>query len=168
VTPEADVARRIRDRFQDEGWTLATMESCTGGLVASVVTDEEGAGFLLGGVVAYDAEMKVRWGVPRHVLDEQGVVSAETAVAMAKAAAAAFGADFGIGTTGEAGREPAEADESGIVFVAAARANGEARWREEHFDGDRRAIKRQAAFAALGLLLELASAGTPPAAALHG
>ena len=103
------------------GMSLATAESCTGGLLAKRLTDVPGASRVFpGGVVAYSAQAKTALlGVDPCLINEKGVVSREIAIAMADGARNRFCADVGIGITGIAGPD---SDGSGIapgtVFVA--------------------------------------------------
>ncbi|MFN0096386.1 MAG: CinA family nicotinamide mononucleotide deamidase-related protein, partial [Dehalococcoidia bacterium] len=71
---------KLADAFMERRQTLGVMESCTGGLLASVLTDVPGAsGYFLGGLVTYATEQKLAHGVPSSVIEEFGVVSAQTA-----------------------------------------------------------------------------------------
>ncbi len=85
--------------------TIATAESCTGGLLAARLTELAGASdYLLGGIVAYSNEAKVsQANVPRELIETHGAVSAEVARALADGARARLGADVGVGVTGVAG-----------------------------------------------------------------
>ncbi len=84
--------------------TAATMESCTGGLLASLLTDTEGASAVIrGGLVTYCNEEKLRGGVAPEIISRYGVYSEQTAEAMAKACQAAFGCDVAIAITGTFG-----------------------------------------------------------------
>lgn len=78
-------AQRLGAILKRRGWSLALAESCTGGMVASAITDNAGAsGYFKGGVVAYSNEVKERvLGVSRKLLQEKGAVSAEAAEKMA-------------------------------------------------------------------------------------
>jgi nicotinamide-nucleotide amidase len=91
----------LKERHQ----TVATAESCTGGLVAHYLTGVPGSSdYFRGGIVAYHSEIKEKLlGVSRETIDNFGVVSEQTAMAMAAGARTALGADFGIATTGIAG-----------------------------------------------------------------
>ncbi|WP_116452126.1 competence/damage-inducible protein A [Blastococcus litoris] len=91
--------------FADRGWTVATGESCTGGLLAARLTEQPGSSaWVLGGVTAYaNAAKEQLLDVPAGVLAEHGAVSSEVAVALAEGARARFGADIGVGITGVAG-----------------------------------------------------------------
>lgn len=91
---------------------ISAMESCTAGMIASLLTDTEGSSAVMkGSFVTYSNEAKTACGVPREVIGAHGVYSGETAAAMAKAARAAYGADIGIGVTGSFGNiDPANPD----------------------------------------------------------
>lgn len=91
--------------FADRGWTVATAESCTGGLLAARLTERPGSSaWVLGGVTAYaNAAKEQLLDVPAGVLAEHGAVSPEVAVALAEGARTRFGADVGVGITGVAG-----------------------------------------------------------------
>ncbi len=99
--------------------TLATMESCTGGLLASTITDVDGASdYFLGGYVSYATEMKVALGVDEALIEQHGVISSEVACDMARAARENLGADYGIGVTGITASEPVEGKPPGAVHIA--------------------------------------------------
>ncbi|MBF6589684.1 MAG: CinA family protein, partial [Ktedonobacterales bacterium] len=126
--------------------------SCTGGLLASLLTDVPGSSAAFrGGLVSYATELKAQWGVPRDVLETYGVISGETARAMAEAARARLGADVGIGITGVAGPDEQEGRPVGTVHLAVAAPHG-ARATSQHFIGGRSEIKWRAAMTALNLL----------------
>lgn len=92
--------------------SITTMESCTCGLVASLITDTEGASAILkGAFITYSNEAKVLQGVPAEIIDSYGVYSEETAVAMAKVCRQTYHADIGVGVTGSFGNvDPANPD----------------------------------------------------------
>lgn len=107
--------------LQEAGLTIGTAESCSGGLVAKRITDLAGASkVFLGGIVSYANSTKTQLlGVSKVLLETQGAVSAEVAVAMAKGARAALGCDLAVSTTGVAGPgEDARGNPPGLVFVA--------------------------------------------------
>lgn len=136
----------------EHGLTLATMESCTGGLLASLITDVPGSSeAFLGGFVAYSAAMKAAYGVPRETLEQHGVISVETARAMARAARERLGADVGVGITGVAGPAEQEGNPAGTVHIAVASAES-ASDTSQQFRGARSEIKWRAAITALNLL----------------
>lgn len=120
-TPQQRVGALLRER----GYKLAVVESCTGGMVAEAITEVPGASaYFLGGAVTYTDAAKVAAGVPAGTLQRFGAVSRETAEAMAQAARAMYGADCGIGVTGEAGPVSGSGVEPGIVFIAVAHPGG--------------------------------------------
>ena len=139
------------------GLSLATAESCTGGLVSGRLTSVPGASDVFrGGVVAYSDDLKTRLlGVPEAVLREHGAVSAETAAAMARGARERLGADVALAVTGVAGPGGGTPESPvGLVFLHAAGPEGE-RTVEFSFPGDRQAIRARTAVAALHLVRRL-------------
>ena len=111
----------LAEAMTESGLTVATMESCTGGLLASTITDVPGSSaYFRGGIVSYSNEVKVANGVPAETIREYGAISAETAAAMAQAARLRLGADVGVGVTGVAGPSEQEGKAVGTVFVALA------------------------------------------------
>jgi nicotinamide-nucleotide amidase len=120
---EVAVVRMLREARM----TLATAESCTGGLLAKRVTDVPGSSdVFLGGVVAYSNEAKVALlGVPADRIATHGAVSREVAEALAVGARSRFGADIGVGITGIAGPGGGTPEKPvGLVWLAIATANG--------------------------------------------
>jgi nicotinamide-nucleotide amidase len=129
-------------------------ESCTGGLVAKLVTDVPGASDVFAeGVVTYANEAKVaRLGVPADLIVAHGAVSEPVARAMAEGERAASGTTYALATTGIAG--PAggsEAKPVGLVFIALAGPEGTEVVRAV-MPGDRDRVRHRAALAALNLL----------------
>lgn len=126
VVDEAAVRAKYREltlELINRGLTVTTMESCTSGQVASLITDTEGSSAVLAGAfVTYSNAAKVRQGVPAEVIETCGVYSAGTAAAMARACRGAYGADIGVGVTGSFGNpDPNNADSvPGEVFFAVA------------------------------------------------
>jgi len=158
-----DLAEALGNALATAGTTLATAESCTGGLISKRITDVPGASrYFLGGVVAYSDEVKIRHlGVPRGILEEDGAVSRSVAEAMARGAAERFGADGGIGVTGVAGPGGGTDEKPvGTVWYAAA-LHGRATARRQRFLGDRDAVRERAAQAAMALLLAGLEGGLP-------
>jgi len=143
----------------ERGLTLATMESCTGGLLASTITDVPGSSrYFKGGLVSYSTEMKVAWGVERQLVERHGVISAEVARAMAAAARRLLGADIGLGITGVAGPEPQEEKPPGTVHIAVDDGQNPQAI-STSLPGDREMVKRRAVTAALMLLRRALLAG---------
>jgi nicotinamide-nucleotide amidase len=155
-TLESAIGVLLRER----GLTLATMESCTGGLLASTITDVPGSStYFRGGLVSYATEMKIEWGVDREVITEHGVISAECAREMATAVRAKLGADVGIGITGVAGPDPQEDRPPGTVHIAVVSESLGAQQVSYQFAQGREAVKRRAVTTALVLLLRLLKSG---------
>ena len=164
--PLVELAGRLQARCLALGVTVATAESCTGGLVAHLLTEVPGSsGYLLGGVVAYsDAVKRAELGVPAELLEAHGAVSAQVAIAMAEGARARLGTDLGVGVTGIAGPDGgSEAKPVGLVYVAAA-GRGPAEVRRYVWAGDRSENKRLSAEAAIELLLARVGDREPDAA----
>jgi PncC family amidohydrolase len=137
------------------GWTLATAESCTGGLMGHAITDISGSSaYFKGGIISYANEIKHRLlNVPEEMLAAHGAVSREVALQMARGARVALGVDVSIAATGVAGPlGGTPAKPVGTVYVAVSSPLGELC--EHHvWDGDRIANKRLSAEAGLRLLL---------------
>ena len=149
-----EAAERLQATCLEAGLTVATAESCTGGLVGDAITDVAGSsGYYLGGVVAYaDAAKASELLVDPRILAGHGAVSAEAARAMAEGARARFGADLAVAVTGIAGPAGATADKPvGLVYLAVAGPGGTdvecRRW-----PGTRLANKAASAAAALEMV----------------
>lgn len=143
----------VGDIFRERRQRLASMESCTGGLLASTLTDAPGASeFFAGGLVTYQTEQKIAAGVPAEVIEEFGVVSQETARAMAEAARARFNADFGVAVTGALGPDAQHGVQPGTVHVAVATPEGGAHAISMTMNQGRTAVKRRAVTTSLLLL----------------
>jgi nicotinamide-nucleotide amidase len=133
--------------------TLGVMESLTGGLLASTITDIPGSSqYFMGGIVAYTNELKARMGVPRDILDRYGAISEQTARAMAHAIREHLGTDFGIGITGVAGPDKQEDKSVGTVYIAIEGPEGVVTRMGPGWRGGRSDNKRYAALTALNLL----------------
>lgn len=106
--------------------TVATAESCTGGLLAARLTDIPGASdvFHMGAVTYVNEVKSMLLGVPEALLAEKGAVSAEVARAMAEGVRRKAGADFGLSVTGVAGPEPSEGKPVGLIYLALAAQDG--------------------------------------------
>ncbi len=151
-----DLARRLQTACLERGRTVAAAESCTGGLVAHLITEVPGSsGYFRGGVVAYSDDVKEQMlGVPGDSLRAHGAVSAQVAVAMAEGVRARLGADLGVGVTGIAGPDGgSDAKPVGLVYIALAdgRQPVVQRFVWPH---DRAGNKEASAEATLRLLLE--------------
>jgi nicotinamide-nucleotide amidase len=154
---DASVAELVLDACRARGWTLATAESCTGGMVSERLTAVPGASdVFLGSVVAYADDVKMReLRVPADVLARHGAVSAETAAAMAAGARERLAADVAVAVTGVAGPGGGTEEKPvGLVHLHAETPERE-RGVEFQFPGDRDSIRRRATVTALHLLRRL-------------
>jgi nicotinamide-nucleotide amidase len=152
-TDGRSVEELVLDRCRELGWTLGTAESCTGGLVAAGLTALPGSSdVILGGVVAYANEVKVReLGVPTALLDEHGAVSAEVAEAMAGGVRERLGVDVGVSVTGVAGPGGGSEEKPvGLVYFHVATPDG-SEGGTFSFPGDRDSIRRRAVVGSLQL-----------------
>lgn len=144
------------------GATLATAESCTGGLIAQQLTAVPGASnFFIGGVVSYSEKMKTAWvGVPSEVLARHAAVSRETAVAMAEGVRAACGTTYGLSVTGYAGPTGGTPEDPvGTVYCALADEGRPTHCERFSIMGDRDRVRLFAATSALELLRQRLLAG---------
>ena len=157
-----DLARRIGAACRAHGIRLGTAESCTGGLIAHVITEIPGSSdYFAGSLVTYSNEVKTTLAdVPPEVLEAHGAVSAQVARAMADGARSRLGVDLAIAVTGVAGPDGGSHEKPvGLTYVAVADEAGDD-VRRFVWDGDRTGNKRLSLAAALELVLtRLAGAG---------
>lgn len=154
---DRSVAEIVLDLARTRGLSLATAESCTGGLVAARLTAVPGSSDVFrGGVVAYADDIKeAELGVDRSVLDEHGAVSAEVAKEMAEGARARLSADIAVSVTGIAGPGGGTEEKPvGLVYLHATGPNGD-QARRIDLPGDREMIRGRATAAALHLVRRL-------------
>jgi len=140
--------------LEARGATLALAESCTGGLVAELLTGVPGASrSFFGGVVAYANGAKTQLlGVDAALIEAHGAVSEAVASAMAEGARTRFRSELALGITGIAGPDGGTREKPvGLVYIAVASA-AETRTKELHLPGDRNDVRRRAAFAGLALV----------------
>jgi nicotinamide-nucleotide amidase len=140
----------------ERGETLATAESCTGGLLANRLTNVSGASkVFVGGFVTYANAMKVALGVDQSVIDQHGSVSKPVAQRMAEGARQRTGASHALATTGIAGPSGgSEKKPVGTVYIALVSNNALTLVRHFNFASDRETFKQMATQAALNLLRE--------------
>jgi nicotinamide-nucleotide amidase len=154
-------ARRIIETCKARGLTIATAESCTGGLVAGALTEIPGSSaVVLCGFVTYSNEAKERMlGVPAETLAAHGAVSRPTAQAMAEGALAHCPADLAVAITGIAGPGGGSIEKPvGLVhFAAAARAGARIAREQRYGDIGRTAVRHASVLEALAMLEELAT-----------
>ncbi len=146
------IAQLLRERKQ----TLATAESCTGGLIGSLLTDVSGSSdYYLGGIIAYANEVKQNvLGVDAATLAAAGAVSEPTALAMAHGVRHLLGSDYALSTTGIAGPTGGTADKPvGLVYMALVGPDV-ARCERHIWDRDRIGNKLLSAQRAIQMLIE--------------
>ena len=159
--PDLDAV--VAEALAGRGLTVATAESCTGGLLAGRLSARPGSSaYLLGGVTAYaNSAKEALLDVPSDLLAQHGAVSAEVAAAMAEGARARFGADVGVGITGVAGPGGGTADKPvGTVHVCVVGPDGRVA-RTLRLRGSRTAVRERSVTMALHLLRELLVGGPP-------
>jgi len=156
---ERTIAEIVLELCRDRGLTLATAESCTGGLVAARLTTVPGSSDVFrGSVVAYADDVKTRkLGVPTDVLGAHGAVSAETAAAMAAGVRERLETDIGVSDTGVAGPGGGTPEKPvGLVYLHATGPDGELA-ADFSVPADRETVRARAAVAALHLVRRLLS-----------
>jgi nicotinamide-nucleotide amidase len=156
----AHAAARVLARCRARGLTLATAESCTGGLVAGALTEIAGSSDVVDrGFVTYsNAAKQAMLGVSTAILERHGAVSRETAEAMARGALAHAPVDLAVAITGIAGPGGGSAEKPvGLVHFAAAARDGRVIHREKRFgDIGRAEVRLRAVAEALAMLESLA------------
>jgi nicotinamide-nucleotide amidase len=136
------------------GWSLATAESCTGGLLGTMITSIPGSSdYYRGGAISYSNEAKLQLlGVPPDLIARHGAVSQEVAAAMASAAREKLGSTISLSITGVAGPGGGTPDKPvGLVFIGFADATGSVEVQRLQIPGDREAVRHRAALRALML-----------------
>lgn len=152
-----ELAQHSAEALLNQGWTIATAESCTGGLISHWLTEIPGSSkYYQGSIIAYSNDAKHSLlGVPQAILQADGAVSEATARAMVEGVRERFGCDVSIATTGIAG--PGGGTETkpvGLVYIAVATPTA-VQCQRYIFSGDRSANKKESAAAALQLLLSM-------------
>jgi len=167
---EPPIAERVGDALHEREATVAVAESCTGGLIGSLLTDVPGSSdYFDRSLVTYSYDAKLEaLAVSREALDGEGAVSEPVARQMARGVRDRAGTTWGVSTTGIAGPSGGTPEKPvGTVFIGVARAgswgSGESSVavRRYEFDGSRTAIKRQIAEQALTDLLRAIETGAP-------
>ena len=141
--------------LKEQGKTVSTVESCTGGLLAEMMTDVAGASAVFpGGFVTYCNLAKTELaGVPAAMIEQHSPVSEPVAIAMAEGARERLHTDFALAVTGVAGPGSDEyGNPVGLVFVALAGAEGRTQVKKQESAGSRQRVRRMAAMTALDML----------------
>ncbi len=149
-----NLAEEIGKLLSARGLTIATAESCTGGLISHNITNIPGSSsYFERGVIVYSNTAKMELlKVNRSTIDQKGAVSPETAVEMAEGVKYMAGTDIGLAVTGIAGPSGGTPDKPvGLVYIAIATEDG-TKVQDFQFDGKRIDIKNQTAEAALGMV----------------
>jgi len=140
--------------LKEKGRTVATAESCTGGLIAQRITDVAGSSAVFHrGFVAYSNDAKVEmFSELEAILRDHGAVSREVAEGLARGARSWNGDDYGIGVTGIAGPDGGTAEKPvGLVYIAVAYAGG-CDVEKANFIGSRQVVRTRSAQTALNML----------------
>ncbi|GGJ04541.1 putative competence-damage inducible protein [Alicyclobacillus cellulosilyticus] len=154
------IASAVGKALRQAGATLAVAESCTGGLVSSMITAVPGASdYMLGGVTAYHNQAKVAWlGVREETLARFGAVSEQTALEMAQGVRERFAATYGLATTGIAGPGGGSPQKPvGLVFGAVVGPDGRQTVVRMQWRGSREQVRLRSAKRVLWELLKLVS-----------
>jgi PncC family amidohydrolase len=160
------LAVRLGELLRARGWTIGLAESCSGGLIASLITDVAGSSdYFIGSAVTYANEAKAGLlGVQQATLDERGAVSAETATEMAQGAQRIFGTNIGASVTGIAGPTGATPTKPvGLTYIHVIGPNG-SRGERHLFGSNRMGNKLLAAEAVLRLVIRYLEEPAQPAA----
>jgi nicotinamide-nucleotide amidase len=138
--------------------TIATAESCTGGLIAGSLTSVAGSSDVVyGGFVTYANEAKIAMvGVPWALLKSHGAVSKEVAIAMAEGAMAAAGTHLAVAVTGVAGPGASEAKPAGLVHFAVATMDGTRHVKKQFAGLDRAGVRHASVVQALEMVRKVA------------
>ncbi|MEO0097872.1 MAG: competence/damage-inducible protein A [candidate division WOR-3 bacterium] len=147
---------KIGEILRKKNLTVATAESCTGGLLGNKITNVPGSSdYYVGGVIAYSNEIKkLICKVKEETLKEYGAISKETAIEMARGIKNYYQTDIGISTTGVAGPTISERKPVGLVYISVVYQK-KTIVEEYHFLGTRKMIKEQATQMALNLLRKI-------------
>jgi nicotinamide-nucleotide amidase len=154
-TVDEQVAALLRGNDSTAARTIATAESCTGGLLAARLTERPGSSaYFLGAIVAYSNDVKVASaGVPRELIATHGAVSAEVARALADGARVQLGADVGVGLTGVAGPGGGTEEKPvGLVWLSVTAASLDPITRSINLPGGRADVRERATTIAMHLL----------------
>jgi nicotinamide-nucleotide amidase len=152
------VDQQVADLLRSRGWTIATAESCTGGLLAGRLTELAGSSdYVLGGLVVYSNEAKTTLaGVDPSLIAQVGAVSVEVAEALADGARTRVGADVGVGITGIAGPGGGTAEKPvGLVCFSVAGPDGSRITRSTNLPGGRADIRDRSTTVAMHLVRRL-------------
>ncbi|WP_324751280.1 CinA family protein [Sphingomonas sp. LY54] len=149
-----EATRRLLEKACERGISFVTAESCTGGMLASLLTDVQGVAHAFDrGFVTYTNDAKAEMlGVPLDLIEQKGAVSREVAIAMAEGALERSRANIALSVTGFADK----GEEPGLVHFGCARAGRKTAHREEHFGpGGRGATRIKCMKVAVEMMMEM-------------
>jgi nicotinamide-nucleotide amidase len=149
------VDEQVAALLRAEARTIATAESCTGGLLVARLTEKAGASdYVKGGIVVYEDEAKVNQaGVPAELIEQHGAVSAEVAGALAEGARTKLGADLGVGVTGIAGPGGGSEEKPvGLVWLSVATGEDQRLTRSVNLPGSRADVRDRTTTVAMHLI----------------
>jgi PncC family amidohydrolase len=153
----SELLHTLSDELKKQKVTIATAESCTGGLIAHTLTNVSGSSeYFDRGVISYSNKSKIELlGIPKDLLQTHGAVSKEVAAAMANAIRHNAGVDYGLATTGIAGPTGGTKDKPvGLVYIALSKKDTVV-VKQFLFSGDRLTNKESTCTAALKLLFDV-------------
>ncbi|OLS13440.1 MAG: protein CinA [Promethearchaeota archaeon CR_4] len=149
------LAAKVIAKFLQQGWTLAVVESCTGGLLSDTLTNIDGSSkIFLGSIITYSPEAKIKLcNAKESTISRFGTVSSQVTMEIAEGVKERLSSVVAMGITGIAGGI-VEDKVQGLVYIYISSPRGHIA-EEFHFQGSRRRIKEQAVSAALQMLLRL-------------
>ncbi|MDD2891148.1 MAG: CinA family protein [bacterium] len=156
-----NLSKELARILKEKNLTISVVESCTGGLIQKLITDNPGSSeYFLGGVVAYSNKLKEKLiGVKRSTLLKYGAVSKETSVELANGITKITGSSIGISTTGIAGPGGGTKDKPvGLVYIGI-RINKKITFYKYIFKGTREQIRKQTAEEGLKKVIEMLNFG---------
>ena len=151
-----DIVEKLVTTLSQQGKTLCTAESCTGGLIAATITDIPGASAIFDrAFITYSNQAKQDMiGVSANTLNKHGAVSYETAQQMAEGALKTANTDIAIACTGIAGPDGGTAEKPvGLVYIGIAYKGGDTQVYKKKYTGDRQAVRTQTVWDSLKSVL---------------
>lgn len=152
-----DLPVRVGQLLRTSGKLLCVAESCTGGLLGSIITAVPGSSdYFVGGIICYSNRVKRDLlGVSPEILEKHGAVSSEVVAAMAERSCQIFEAECGIAISGIAGPGGGEEEKpAGLVYIGI-RCGNRLEIRENNFSGSRNQIRKQSCRKALEVIIEM-------------
>jgi nicotinamide-nucleotide amidase len=146
----------VGQKLLEKNWTIGTMESCTGGLIVTLLTDIGGSSqYVVGSIVSYATRIKEQFGVSSRIIERESVISSPVAFEMAKSVRLALQVDVGISVTGVAGPTQQDGHDAGEVHIAVITPTKELVRQFSFIATTRDLVRKQAAYAALRMLYDI-------------